>query len=532
MNKRLFSVALTLILLLSFSLAGCSSSKTSSTSTSGKASSKATPTKNPVNGRSDELVIGTTSDPHSWDPIDTFLLDWSTVANSIFEGLVNRDNDLKINPGLATSWKYLNDQTLQFKLRQGVKFQDGEPFNADAVVYTFDRLLGPEGKKGPQQSNYTSIDHVVKVDDYTVNFILKEKDPVLITKLAGYGADIVPPKYIKEKGDAYFDLHPIGTGPYKLTSYTKDSEVDLEKNPDYWQKGLPKIGKVTFRIIPEPSTRLAELQTGAIDIMKAVPVSEASTVKGTSFVTLDKVATPTVESLRFDSSKKPVNDVRVRQAISYAIDTKAIIKEILNGYAEPISTFQSTLSFGNNPNLKPYPYNPNKAKQLLAQAGVKKGTVINIFISGSDETFKEITQAVSAYLDQVGLKANIHTVDGSTLISDLSPNEKAGQMYSMGWGGWTLDFDNTAYLLYHKGEFWNPDFSDKQVEDLLTQERSTVDQAKRKQIFMKLTARLHELAPEVDLYQADQLWGVNNRVVDFNPPHDDRVNLATVSLKK
>lgn len=203
----------------------------------------------------DTLVIGSAyGDPQgSWDPIDTFLLAWGMVGSNIFDGLVDRGTDLKLRPCLATEWKYIDDKTLEFKLRQGVKFHNGEPFNADAVVFTFNRLLGPEGEKSPQRSNYTSIAKTVKVDDYTVRFELKETDPVLVTKLAGYGAKIVPPQYIKEKGDAVFNLQPVGTGPYKVVSYTKDSQVVLERFDDYWGEKA-KTKNVTIRFIPEDAT--------------------------------------------------------------------------------------------------------------------------------------------------------------------------------------------------------------------------------------------------------------------------------------
>jgi peptide/nickel transport system substrate-binding protein len=529
-----YNLLLVLLLSLSMFVVGCGSNASETTKEGKEPETKKTEEKvdNPAAGRGNEIVIGVTGDPKNWDPIDTFLLDWSTVANSVFEALVDRNNDLEIGPGLAESWEYLDDTTLQFNLRQGVQFHNGEPFNAEAVKFTFDRLLGEEGAKGPQQANYTSIDHVEIVDEFTVNFILKSNDPVLITKLAGYGAAIVPPKYIEEKGDEHFNNNPVGTGPFKMVSYEQDNKVILEKNENYWKEGLPKLDKVTFRIIPESSTRIAELQTGAIDIMKKIEMSQVSAVEEKGFLTLKDVGSPTVYQLRFDVSKAPVDDVLVRQAINYAIDKEAIIDEILGGFGNPISTFQSELSFGNNPDLKPYPYDPEKAKELLKEAGIAEGTEIEVFINGSDATFKEITQIVSFYLGEVGLKLNINAVEGSTLSSDLIPNAKAGQMYSMGWGGWTLDFDNTAYLLYHEGEFWNPTFKDDKVEELLAAERATVDQEERKAIFKELTERLYELAPEVNLYQSVGLWGVNNRVKDFAPPHDDRIRLENVSVEE
>ena len=528
MNKKF--VMLVVALVVSLILAACNNSSTS-TGEQNNEGEDTSSTNNPVTGREGELVIGVAGEPQNWDPIDTFLLDWSTVATSVFEGLVDRSLDLELQPGLAESWEYLDDSTIEFKLRQGVQFHNGEPFNAEAVKFTFDRLLGEEGQQGPQYSNYTSIDTVEVIDEYTVHMKLKAQDPVLLTKLAGYGAVIVPPGYIAENGDEHFNNNPVGTGPFKMTSYSRDQEIVLEKNENYWKDGSPKLDKVTFKVIPEASTRLAELQTGNIDIMKRVEVAQADTVKGEGFLELVEVGTPTVHSLRFDVAEYPVDDVRVRQAINYAIDIDAILEEILGGYGKAISTYQSELSFGNNPDLSPYAYDPEKAKELLAEAEVPEGTELDLYIPGNNGNFKEIAQVVAYYLEEVGLKLNINTVDSTTLISDLVPSGNAGHMYYQGWGGWTLDFDNTAYLMYHEGEQWNPSFKDERVEELLAAQRATVDQGEREVIFKELTELLYELAPEVNVYSSVDLYAVNKRVQNFQPPHEDRLRLEEVSVE-
>lgn len=521
-KKLLYSMMLILLTTLLVACGG-GSEDTSTDEGSGESTSGETPSDG-------ELVIGVPGDPQNWDPIATFLLDWSTIATSVFEGLVDRNLDLEIGPGLAEEWEYLDDTTIQFKLREGVEFHNGEPFNADAVKFTFDRLLGEEGAKGPQQSNYTSIDYVEVVDDYTVNMYLKEKDPVILTKLAGYGAVIVPPEYIEEHGAEHFSMNPVGTGPFKMTRYEKDVETVLEKNENYWKEGLPKLDKVTFRIIPEASTRLAELQTGAIDVMKRVEVSQVSSVADHDSIELLEVVTPTVYSFRFDTAKEPLDDVRVRQAINYAIDKEAIIEDILSGYGEQISSFQSSLSFGYNDELEPYPYDVEKAKELIAEAGAE-GSELEIYVPGNDGTFKEIAQVTVHYLEEIGLKATIETADSNTLTSELIPNGEAGHMYREGWGGWTLDFDNTAYLMYHEGEMWNPSFYDERVEELLAAQRATVDQDEREEIFMELTELLHELATRVNLYAVVDLYAQNDRVENFQPPHDDRMRLEEVDVK-
>ena len=150
------------------------------------------------------LVVSSPQDPGSWDPVDTFLVNWASVATNLYDGLTYRGPDAKLVPGLATAWDVLDDGTrIRFYLRQGVTFHNGEPFNAAAVKFTFDRLMGEQGQKGPQRSNYAAIDRTEVIDDYTVDLHLKQPDPVLLTKLAGYGAMIVPPRYIAEKGEDF-----------------------------------------------------------------------------------------------------------------------------------------------------------------------------------------------------------------------------------------------------------------------------------------------------------------------------------------
>lgn len=525
---RRFLKALVLALVATLILAGCSDSKATEPGNTDAGS----PPAPSAQGNKDSLVIGSQyGDPRgSWDPIDTFVLAWGMVASNIFDGLVDRGTDLKLRPGLATEWKFIDDKTIEFKLRQGVKFHNGEPFGADAVVFTFERLLGPEGEKSPQRGNYTSIDKVVKVDDATVRFLLGAPDPTLITKLAGYGGMIVPPKYIKEKGDEVFNVQPVGTGPYKVVSYTKDSQVVLEAFPDYWGDKA-KTKNVTVRFIPEDATRLAEFQTGAIDIMQSVPLAQVKTLQSDNKVKIASVGGPTASALRFDVAKAPVDKVEVRQAIAHAIDTKAIIDTILGGYGKQISSFQGDISFGNNPDQKPVEYDPARAKALIEKAGAK-GAKIDLFFATGSTVTTELAQAIASYLKAVGLEVTLNPSESQTFFGTLVPQGKAGHMHLFGWGGWTLDFDNTAYLLYTKGQNWNPNFGDAKLDELLAKERSTNDQKSREAAFRDLTVRLRELMPDVPLYQSVAVWATSAKVEGFVAPPDDRMRLTPVTVKK
>nr|WP_244544801.1 ABC transporter substrate-binding protein [Cohaesibacter marisflavi] len=479
-----------------------------------------------------KLSVSVALDPGSWDPIDTFLVAWGAVGSNIFDGLTERDTNAKLHPGLATSWEVLDEGVrIRFKLREGVKFHNGEPFNAEAVKFTFDRLLGEIGAKGPQRANYTSVESVEIIDDYTVDFHLTQPDPVLLTKLAGYGAMIVPPKYITEKGEDYFNTHPVGTGPFSFVSYEPKVDLELKANPDYWGD-VAKVSELEYRFISELTTAVAELQAGRLDIVEDLPISMLSVVKDDAKLDVVSTAGPTVYGLRFNTRDGITANKDVRKAIVMAVDRSTIIKSLLAGEAEEIASFQSSLSFGYDPELKPLPYNPEEAKKLLKAAGVAPGTEIQIDIRAGKPTFNEVVQAVGAYLQTVGLKAVIKPYENSVFLNDIVPQGKTGALFQQSWGGWTLDYDNTAYLLYHTGQKWNPYGTDAKLDAMLEEQRPMTDVAKREELLKNIAAYVADEALEMPLYGLKAIYGVNKRLEGFVPAPDNRVKLNTVSIKQ
>ncbi|TCS43330.1 ABC transporter substrate-binding protein [Reinekea marinisedimentorum] len=475
-----------------------------------------------------ELNVAQGSDPQNLDPIDTFRLSWGSIGSNIFEGLIQRGEDLQLVPGLATAWEFLDDNSrIRFTLREGVSFHNGEPFNAAAVKYTFDRLLGEQGQKGPQRSNYTSIGSVEVIDDYTVEFHMNQVDPVLITKLAGYGAMIVPPKYIEEVGEEAFDRKPVGTGPYQVVSYEPSVELKLARFEGYWN-GTAKTELVNIRFISEPATRMAELMSGGVDISLNVPNTSVETLKKNKSVDLVTVGGPTVNMMRFKANSGITADARVREAMNIAIDRDAILNALLGGLGESIATAQGELSFGNDASIKKYPYDPARAKALLKEAGVAPGTDITLDIYNSDETFREISQVVSSYLGMVGLNLKIRANETNIMASDLIPNGKTGELFQFGWGGWTFDFDNTAYLLYHSGERFNPYINDAKLDELLEQQRATYDRDVREQALQQVAGYIREQSLELPLFNLATMYGVSKKVSGFVPAPDDRVRYMNV----
>jgi peptide/nickel transport system substrate-binding protein len=477
------------------------------------------------------LTVALRQDPGSWDPIDTYLVTWGAVGSQIFDGLVLRGPDLKLVPGLATSWEFLDDNArIRFHLREGVTFQDGEPFDAAAVKFTFDRLLGAEGAKGPQQSNYNAIDHVAVVDDHTVDFFMKRPDPVILTKLAGYGAMIVPPKYVAEKGDDVFDSAPIGTGPFKVVSYEPKVSLTLEANPHYWG-GAPRIDKLVYRFIPQSSTQVAELQAGRIDIAPRVEVASVPVIEQDPKLEIESIPGPMVYAMRFNTKSGPTANEAVRKAIIMAVDRDTIVKTVLSGQARPIVSFQGPLSFGFPPELKPLPFDPAGAKALLAQAGVRPGTALQLDFSGENATMREVLQAVAGYLQIAGFRVTLKPYETNVFLNDIVPNGKTGALFQESWGGWTFDYDNTAYLMYHTGEHWNPYDSVPELDAMLEAQRKTYDQAEREKTLQQVAGYVADKALDLPLYNLNAIYAVNRRVKNADLPPDERMRFVDATVE-
>jgi len=479
------------------------------------------------------LTVASPQDPGSWDPIDTFLVNWASVATNIFDGLTYRGPDMELVPALATGWEELDEgKRIRFTLREGVTFHNGEPFNAEAVKFTFDRLLGDEGALGPQRSNYTSIDSVEIIDDYTVDFHLGAADPVLLTKLAGYGAMIVPPKYATEVSEEEFNLNPVGTGPFKFVSYEPKIGIKLEGYSDHWG-GAPKLSNLNYRFITEPATAVAELQSGGVDLVipPTIPIGMIPTIDQDPDLSIVSTAGPTVYSLRFNTQEGITSDERVRRALIMAVDRDTIVSSILGGQASVIASLQGSRSFGFDPDLAPLPYDPEAAKALLAEAGVEAGAQVQIDIRGNDATFNEVSQAISAYLSQVGIIASIQPYETNVLLNDIIPQGKTGAMFQQSWGGWTFDYDNTAYSMYHTGEKWNPYDSDPELDALLESQRPMTDMAAREGVLQEIARYTADRALEMPIYNLNAIYAVSNKVKGFEPAPDSRLRLNNVTVE-
>jgi peptide/nickel transport system substrate-binding protein len=478
-------------------------------------------------------------DATNLDPAATYTLSNARWEGEIYSPLTWRDPNLQLYDGqeghpkpedgygLAAGWEYTDDLTLKMTLKTGITFQNGEPFNANAVKATYDRMLAPDSQS-PQAFNYSTISSVEVVDDATVLFHFSTTDPVMITKMAGYGSYIVPPE--ASASTDFGVTTAVGTGPYKLVEYVKDDHITFEAWDGWWGSAKPLVKTLNYRIIPDDNTRLAEFLAGNIDAF-TLNVNQVSSAQGNPDVTLVEIGSPTVNGLRLDAKQAPTDNKSVRQAISHAIDLQTIIDTILSGYAKPVPVWQSPFSFGNDDTLQPYAYDPALAQQLVTESGLATPIKLTYDVIGQDTQALEIGQAVKGMLDAVGFDVELRTQEQATYFDDYRAG-KLGNVVPFGWGGWTLDYDNTYFSMYKTAESYNPSYSNSQVDDLLDQERATLDQAARLDVAKQINQIIYDDAPDVALYQLAYVWGVNNRVKNLLIPPDDRFWLVNTWVEE
>lgn len=432
----------------------------------------------------------------------------------VFDPLVERNPvDGSLHPHLATSWKIINPNTWEFKLRPGVKFHNGNPLNAECVRFTIeDRILDP-AQKSRQRGNFKWIKEVEVVDNLTFRVITKKPYPLVVERFNTLF--VYDPIWTKAKGDRYVSEHMMGTGPYKFVSWKKGIKLVLIANENYWKNGVPKIKNLITRPIPEMSTRMAELISGGVDVALNIDPDQVDIIERNPKTRIVETPILRINFWQFDgsarASKTPLTDVRVRRAIWHAIDREAIIKNVLKGHADILNTPVSPMQFGFDPSIKGYEYNPGKAKSLLKEAGYDKG--FNVDIWQFWVTQNESNQAAMGYLAKLGITLNIKDYRGN--VGQMITLRNAGKMTGVGnfsWGSFNI-FDADAILpawfLSDSTKCYNPD---PKVEKWLIEARRTLDQEKRKELYSKAQRHIVEQAYVMPFYSMHYITGANKKL--------------------
>jgi peptide/nickel transport system substrate-binding protein len=456
------------------------------------------------------LVVGQIAEPKSLDPsVDTAVNDFRILMN-MYDGLVRyKDGTLQPEPALAKSWEISDDGlTYTFHLRSGVKFHDGTPFNAEAVKFTFDRMLdenNPYHDTGPFPLAFffSSIDTVATPDDMTVVFKLKEPYAPFLSNLAYPAGLIVSPAAVKEYGKD-FGRHPSGTGAFKFEEWDSNSKVVVSRNDDYWD-GAPPLDTIVYRPITDANTRVAEMLSGGLDVMVEVPPDSLAQFQGNKDFKVYEQAGPHVWFLILNVKDGPFSNKLVRQAANYAINKKAIVDDILQGTAQVAAgPTPPAFAWAYDDKLQPYPYDPEKAKSLLKEAGYD-GQQVTFYVTQGGSGMLDpqaMGTAIQADLEAVGMKVKIESYEWNTFLGKVNPGlEGKADMAEMAW--MTNDPDTLPFLALRTGAF--PDkggfnsgyYSNPKVDALLEKARTSTDQAERANLYKQMQEIVHDDAPWV-----------------------------------
>ncbi len=488
-----------------------------------------------------ELVIGLAADVTSIDPHNNNAAPNNSIAEQIFNKLIENDPRQNLKPGLAESWRTIDDLTWEFKLRRGVKFHDGSEFTAADVAYSIERpgIINTPG--GFTIYTRSIIDKII-VDPYTIRLKTATPYPNMPTDMAGL--IIVSSKAARDATNADFDSGKatIGTGPWKFVRYAKGDRIELARNDNYWGP-KPAWDKVTFRLITSDPSRIAALLAGDVQMIEVVPTADFARLKTNNNITVFTTVSNRMIHLHLDSSrdkspfitdkagkpldKNPLKDARVRKAISKAINRNAIVERVMEGLAIPAGQLMPEGFFGVSPNLKAEVYDPEGAKKLLAEAGYPDG--FGITLHGPNNRYvndEQIVQAVAQMLARVGIATKVETLPFSVYVSRANKIEFSAAL--LGWGVTTGEATYplrslAATYSAPKGlGTWNwGRYSNPPMDALLEQGLATVDNAKREKLLQQATELLINDSGLIPLHYQVNTWAARKGLV-YGPRTDER----------
>lgn len=477
------------------------------------------------------LRVALTNMPNSLDLCYGADRQASNAGWRLYDSLVVVDDSGAVAPALAESWDISADsKTYTMHLRKGVTFHNGEKFDADAVLFSWNR-----GKKEGVTWNkkWAIVKAIDKIDDYTIKLQLDAPYPLLL-RVISYFWNIVPPGYLKAVGEDGFAAHPMGTGPFRMVEWKKGDRIVYEANPDYWDKGRPKVKNVILRPIPESTTRVAAIQTGEIDIVPRISPEEAKTLEGKPNVKVIKYAVDRVFYIAFNNltsgKGKPTENAKVRQAMNYAVDMDAIIDALFDGQAMPLTGFLVPSNFAYDKTLKPFPYDPDKARRLLAEAGYPDGFKIGFACpAGAYSQFEQVCEAIQGYLNDVGIETEL-TIMESGKYWDLEAKKELPELFGDSWAcreGEPLErLDGTLGGWEQAYSSW----SDPKLDELLKKIGTTADDTARAALYVELQRHMQADPPFIYLYQPVTFEAINPKVKNYKPRAAEDYFLKDVSI--
>jgi len=457
------------------------------------------------------LTIGTNQDAVGFDPHVTNATASVRILENIYSGLLRFNEKLEVQPDAAESYTADNPTQYTFKLRKGVKFHNGREMKAADVKYSIERILD-EKTGSPRRSNFAPIDKIETPDDYTLVLKLKNPYAPLLSILADRTTAIVPKEVVDANGGK-LDKVAVGTGPFKFVEYVPNTRTKLEKNPDYFIKGLPYLDTVIYQPIPDDTARSTAVRTGAVDIVEYAPAKDLALLKGDSKITMAGEGNNNVRHLSFNNKVKPFDNVKVRQAIAWAVDRKAVLDAAVNGAGTPLTAgpFLSTFWPGlPNPVFK---QDLAKAKQLLAEAGFPNGFKAKMKNTPTYAFLGNAGIVVQEQLKAVGIEFEIISLEWSVFLKDYMAKD-----YEAMVSGYSAFVDphtvfDTYYVTGRANNFMN--YTNPKFDDLVAKAATTSDQAERAKLYREAQTILLEDCPMVFLYAANEYEAMQSYVKGY-----------------
>jgi peptide/nickel transport system substrate-binding protein len=474
-------------------------------------------------GSSGNLVAAIAGEPDQLDPHKTSAYFSFEVLENVFDTLVEPDANLEMRPALAESWTVSPDQLVwTFRLRHGVTFHDGSPFTADDVVYSYRRIID---EKLANADKFSAVTDVTAPDPATVVIRVKHPTPNLLTNIGGFkGVAIVSRKNVESGQIA---THPVGTGPFAFVGQKSGDSITLKANKSYWG-GAPKISGVTFRFISEASTALSALQAGEIDWTDSIPPQRVAQLREDDSLTLAVTPSNDYWYLALNEARKPWSNVRVRQAIAYAIDRDAIVKATSYGTA---AANQLAIPKGNPwyTDYHRYNYDIDRAKALLAESNVTGGDLDMLVTSEYPETVTA-AQVIADNLAPLGITVHIRTVDFATWLDEQ--NNGHFDMLMMGWLG-NIDPDDFYYAQHHTDGTSNAQtYTNPEVDRLLDAGRVETNPKARADLYAKAATIIADQVSYIYLYNPSVIQAWSTGVTGFESRRDGAVRFRTTALAR
>ncbi|MGD2177550.1 MAG: ABC transporter substrate-binding protein [Anaerolineae bacterium] len=511
-----------------------------------------TPTSAPAR---DTLIVALVAPPTSLDPADHRSRQSETVIRNMFDGLVTRDTRSGVHLELATALNWLDEQTLEVELREGVLFHDGVEMTADDVVYTFERVIQedmieyPEPHTSPRKGLIAPLESIEKTGDYSAVMHFANPWPPAMQMLVHQ--QIVPKHYLEEVGTEGFVQHPIGTGPFKFVSAETMDEIVMERFDDY-HGGAPSLEPVgpacvktaVFRVIPEASSRVAALLAHEVDIIQATPAEMIDTLAQTPGIQVKTAPSTQPKWMEINVNMPPFDDVRVRQAMNYAVDKELIIEAIYGGRAValpgPLSPYNNFV----NEDLEPYPYDPDEALALLEEAGWTDGDGDGTLDKGGQplaitvdtlEDWRPLAEAVADQFRAIGIDASVRFWEKSVVKPMLMAGERAAFLDD--WGDSAFDpvghFEAKWHGLvegqpYGRGNYST--YNNERVNELIKLGEATGDAERRHEVYDEAQEIVYEEAPAVFLILPEEAEAALDDIQNWEPASDSRINLHDVCV--